>query len=77
MTLRLADGSSHALETQVPLGAPGNQLSTAQQEAKFRDCAANAVTPIAPETIDQALAILSGLETASGVSDLIGLFVPI
>ena len=74
VTLRLVDGQSQTIETRAPLGSPANPLSQAQREAKFRDCAANAVRPIGMDTIAQSLAILSKLETQPDLQALIGLF---
>ncbi len=74
VTVRMEDGRSETVETKAALGSPANPLSPAQQEAKFRDCAANAVRPIAPDTISRALAILSRLEEVPRLAELIGLF---
>ncbi|MEJ1975364.1 MAG: MmgE/PrpD family protein [Acetobacteraceae bacterium] len=74
VTVRLSDGRSQTLETTAPLGSPANPLSPAQREAKFRDCAANAVRPIAPDAIAQALAMLSRLEAESSMAGLVQLF---
>ena len=45
----------------------------AQLEAKFRDCAANVVRPIAPQAVEQALAVLSRLEEELDIEGLVGL----
>ena len=74
VTVRLLDGYSQTMETRAPLGSPANPLSQAQREAKFRDCAANALRPIAMDTIDQSLAILSKLELQPDIQALVGFF---
>ena len=72
--MRLLDGYSQTMGTRAPLGSPANPLSQAQREAKFRDCAANALRPIAMDTIDQSLAILSKLELQPDIQALVGFF---
>ena len=72
--VEMANGQAHAVETSAPLGSPANPLSSAQLEAKFRDCAANAARPIGAETAGQALQILSRLEQEASVERLLAPF---
>jgi 2-methylcitrate dehydratase PrpD len=46
VTVRRADGRSAAVEATDPIGSPQKPLSEARLEAKFRDCARNAVRPL-------------------------------
>jgi 2-methylcitrate dehydratase PrpD len=62
ITVRRSDGRSARQVTAVPLGAPENPLSQARQIAKFRDCAAHAVRPIAPDVVEAVLATLATLD---------------
>jgi 2-methylcitrate dehydratase PrpD len=64
IAVRRSDGRTGHQLTAIPLGAPENPLSEAVQIAKFRDCAAHAVRPIAPATVDAVLAELTALEHA-------------
>jgi 2-methylcitrate dehydratase PrpD len=75
ITLRLLGGASHTMQTRPPLGSPANPLNHEQREAKFRDCAANAVRPLGMDTITQSLAILSTLETQTNVQALLDRFI--
>jgi 2-methylcitrate dehydratase PrpD len=74
LSVRLADGRTGSLETTIPLGSPQRPLSVAQQETKFRDCAANAVQPIAPEAVTGAIQALSRLEDLPAATDLLRFF---
>jgi len=56
---------------QKPSGSPEMPLSGAQFEAKFRDCAKNAVRPLSPTSIDSALATIAELETVADVRALL------
>ena len=71
ITVRHADGSTRTAATGIPLGAPANPLNRAQREAKFRDCAANAVRPISGEDVTAILAMLDDLEHAPDLTDLL------
>jgi 2-methylcitrate dehydratase PrpD len=63
ITVRRTDGRSVTVEGTAPIGSPEKPLSDAQFEAKFRDCAHNAVRPLSDESIDGALAAIGRLET--------------
>ena len=54
-----SDGRSVAVEASDPIDPPRKPLTDAQFEAKFRDCARNAVWPRSDTSIDAALAAMS------------------
>jgi len=53
---------------------PKNPLNDAQFEAKFRDCARNAVQPLSDASIDAALARIARLEALSDARELMAAF---
>lgn len=63
ITVRRTDGRSVRIEGSDPIGSPTKPLSDAQFAAKFRDCARNAVRPLADADVDATLAAIAGLET--------------
>ena len=71
ITVRQADGRSVTIEATDPIGSPQKPLSDAQFEAKFRDCAQNALRPLSNASIDTALATISRLETLVDTRDLL------
>lgn len=73
ITVRRADGRSARQVTAVPLGAPENPLSEALQIAKFRDCAAHAVHPVAPDVVEVVLAALATLDQVPDARVLVNL----
>ena len=70
LTVRLTDGRVLTAETTDPIGSPEKPLSQEALRAKFRDCAANALHPIAAEDVEAALDALERLETLEDVSVL-------
>jgi 2-methylcitrate dehydratase PrpD len=74
ITIRRADGRTASLETTSPSGSPQHPLSDAQLQAKFRDCAAHAVQPIAAEVADRAIQFIQQMEDAPEVTALVRLF---
>ena len=74
ITVRHSDGHSVTIEATDPIGSPEKPLSDAQFEAKFRDCARNAVHPLPDASIDTALATISRLETLADAGDLLTRF---
>jgi 2-methylcitrate dehydratase PrpD len=74
ITVRRADGRSASLETTSPSGSPQKPLSDAQLQAKFRDCAAHAVRPIAPEVVERAIQFIENMDDATEATDLVRLF---
>jgi hypothetical protein len=51
------------IEATDPIGSPQKPLTNAQFEAKFRDCARNALQPLSDASIDAVLATIRRLET--------------
>ena len=74
VSVTLEDGRSATVAAGAPLGSPENRLSGAQLEAKFADCARNAVRPIADDTIGRAVQMFRTLETVETSSALSRLF---
>ena len=59
------------IEATDPIGSPHKPLTDAQFEAKFRDCARNAVRPLPDTSVDAALAAIGRLETLPDARELI------
>jgi 2-methylcitrate dehydratase PrpD len=72
--VRRPNGRSVTIEATEPIGSPEKPLSDAQFEAKFRDCARNAVRPLPGETVDAVIAAMRQLETLSDARELLRLF---
>ena len=68
------DGRTATIEAGKPLGSPENSLSVAQLEAKFADCARNAVRPIADDAVAQAIHVILHLEELDNAAVLSHLF---
>jgi 2-methylcitrate dehydratase PrpD len=64
------DGRSVTVEASDPIGSPERPLTDAQLEAKFRDCARNAVQPLSNASVDAALAAIGQLETLPDAREL-------
>jgi hypothetical protein len=62
------------VETTDPIGSPDKPLTNAQLEAKFRDCAHNAVQPLSEASLDGLLAAIGRLETLPDVRELMNPF---
>jgi 2-methylcitrate dehydratase PrpD len=71
ITVRHTNGRSVTIEAIDPIGSPQKPLSDAQFEAKFRDCAHNAVHPLPDASIDKALATISRVETLMDARELL------
>ena len=54
ITVQRTDGRSVTVEASDPIGSPEKPLTDAQLEAKFRDCARNAVQPLSEASVDAA-----------------------
>jgi hypothetical protein len=65
-----SDGRSVTVEASDPIGSPHKPLTDAQFEAKFRDCARNAVRPLSDISIDAALLAVGRLETLADAREL-------
>jgi len=74
ITVRRTDGRTASLETTSPSGSPERPLSTAQLEAKFRDCAAHAVRPVPEGVVERAMYLVRHLDEAPDALELIQLF---
>jgi 2-methylcitrate dehydratase PrpD len=74
ITVRRSDGRSITVEATDPIGLPQKPLSDAQFEAKFRDCARNAVRPLSDASVDTVLAAIERLETLADVRELLAPF---
>ncbi len=71
ITVQTTDGRAVTLETTAPIGSSQKPLATAQLEAKFRDCARNAVKPLSEASVEAALATIGRLETLPDARALI------
>ena len=74
ITVRRTDGRSVTVEATDPIGSPQKPLSDAQFEAKFRDCARNAVRPLSDASVDAVLAAIGRLETLADARELLAPF---
>jgi len=63
ITVQRTDGRSVTVEASHPTGSPEKPLTNARLEAKFRDCASNAVQPLSEASLDGLLAAIGRLET--------------
>jgi 2-methylcitrate dehydratase PrpD len=73
ITVRGNDGRLVTVEATDPIGSPQRPLTDAQFEAKFRDCARNAVQPLPDGTIDAILSRIDRLEAMADARDLLTL----
>jgi 2-methylcitrate dehydratase PrpD len=71
ITVRRTQGRSVTVEATDPTGSPEKPLSDTQFEAKFRDCARNAVQPLPHASVDAALAMIAQLETLADARELL------
>jgi 2-methylcitrate dehydratase PrpD len=74
ITVTRTDGRSVTVEASDPIGSPQKPLTNAQLEAKFRDCARNAVRPLSDSRIDAALTAIGRLETLADATELMAPF---
>jgi 2-methylcitrate dehydratase PrpD len=74
ISVRFTDGRIIRVETSDPIGSPEKPLSLDSMRAKFRDCAANAVRPVAPSDVTASLDRLERLDTLKDVRELTGMF---
>ena len=75
ITVQRTDGRSVTVEASHPTGSPEKPLTNARLEAKFRDCASNAVQPLSEASLDGLLAAIGRLETLSDARELMTPFV--
>jgi 2-methylcitrate dehydratase PrpD len=71
ITVVRTDGRSTTVEAAAPSGSPEKPLTQAQFEAKFRDCARNAVHPLSAASVDAAIAAIARLETLTDTRALL------
>jgi 2-methylcitrate dehydratase PrpD len=74
ITVQKTDRRSLTVEATDPIGSPQKPLTKAQFEAKFRDCAGNAVQPLSDADLDAVLATIGRLETMPDARELIAEF---
>jgi 2-methylcitrate dehydratase PrpD len=74
ITIHRTDGRSVTVEASDPIGSPRKPLTSAQFEAKFRDCARNAVRPLPEASVDAALAAIARLEMLPDARQLLAPF---
>jgi 2-methylcitrate dehydratase PrpD len=74
ISVSTTDGRAATIEATDPIGSPQKPLTDAQFEAKFRDCARNAVQPLSDASIDAALARIARLEALSDARELMAAF---
>jgi 2-methylcitrate dehydratase PrpD len=70
ITVQRTDGRAVAVEATDPIGSPRKPLIDAQFEAKFRDCAGNAVQPLSDAKVDAVLAAIGRLEALPDAGEL-------
>ena len=71
ITVTTTDDRFVTVEAADPIGSPEKPLTDDQFEAKFRDCARNAVRPLSGPSVDAALAAIGRLETLADARQLI------
>jgi 2-methylcitrate dehydratase PrpD len=71
ITVHRTGGRSVTIEATSPTGSPEKPLTKRQFEAKFRDCARNALRPSSDESVDAALATIWRLETLADARELL------
>src|SRR5271157_4634862 len=71
ITVHRTDGRSVTVEATDPIGSPEKPLSDTQFEAKFRDCARNAVRPLSDASVGAVLATIGRLETLADARELL------
>jgi 2-methylcitrate dehydratase PrpD len=74
ITVSRTNGRTATIEAVDPIGSPQKPLTAAQFEAKFRDCARNAVQPLSDASIDAALACIARLEALPDARELTAAF---
>ena len=74
ITVQRTDGRLVTVEASDPTGSPARPLTNAQLEAKFRDCARNAMQPLPTASVDAALATIGRLETLADARELMTAF---
>lgn len=73
--LTTADGQVHLRQLDISPGYPGNDLTDAQHQGRFRDCMEYAARPLAPRQVDGFLTAVQGLEALPDARALMELLV--
>jgi 2-methylcitrate dehydratase PrpD len=74
MTVHMKDGRTIFRQIDIAPGFPGNPLTNAEQEARFRDCIAYAKKPIHNDKVEEVVESVARIEHLSDVRTLIPLF---
>jgi 2-methylcitrate dehydratase PrpD len=74
ITVERTGGRVATVEASNPIGSPEKPLPNAQLEAKFRDCARNAVQPVSDASVHRLLAAIGRLETLPDARELMTAF---
>src|SRR5580704_12014639 len=74
ITVERTGGRVATVEASNPIGSPEKPLPNAQLEAKFRDCARNAVQPVSDASVHRLLAAIGRLETLPDAQELMTAF---
>jgi 2-methylcitrate dehydratase PrpD len=74
IAVQRTDGRAITIEAADPIGSPKKPLTGGQFEAKFRDCARNAVRPLSDASVDAILAAIGRLEELPDARELIAPF---
>ena len=69
------DGRTHLCGLDIPPGFPGNELSDAQHQARFKDCLAYAPHPPLPAQGEQLLQALDGIAALPDVRALLPMLI--
>ena len=71
LTMTLKDGTSHSVTTEHALGTPGNPLSDAQLEEKFRILAAEVLPPVKVDDLAERLWALESVDDMEALTALL------
>jgi 2-methylcitrate dehydratase PrpD len=74
ITVTRTDGRSVTVEATDPIGSPQKPPTDAQFEAKFRDCARNAIQPLSGPSVDTALVAIGRLAMLADARELMAPF---
>lgn len=71
LTVTLTDGRTGTCEVIRASGSPDAPMTDAAVDAKFRDCTANALTPISPGSVDSMIAFVRNLPQQENMQGLL------
>ncbi|MDP2954172.1 MAG: MmgE/PrpD family protein, partial [Chloroflexota bacterium] len=69
--IRLKGGVAYSKKVDFAYGNPKNPISPDDLVAKFRDCAAYAVNPLAPTVLEEVIQGVSNLESAADMGQIV------